>query len=178
MDTGDYQCNVTVLENSGQPLILPSSSTATTSLNISGIILLSPGLLCKLYACLILFPSSVVCNSENTITEQFGSYSWPATPVGDTVTLPCVFRPDYNASRSCTQGGSWVAVDITKCRISEYTSYFRMKYCNLSLHCRAVDSRVKNFTLYMRFSSFLSVILAGQNIQGALRNIENVVCIV
>ena len=60
---------------------------------------------------------------------------------------------------------------------AESVSIFRMKYCNLSLHCRAVDSPVKNFTLYMRFSSFLSVILAGQNIQGALRNIENVVCI-
>ena len=126
--------NVTVVQNSGQPLILPSSITATTSLNISGIILLSPSLLCKLHACLILFPSTVVCHSENTITEQFGSYSWPATPVGDTVTLPCVFRPGYNASRSCTQGGSWVAVDVTKCRISESTSYFCMKYNIATYH--------------------------------------------
>ena len=62
----------------------------------------------------------VVCNSESTTMEQFGTYSWPATPVGDNVTLPCVFRPGYNASRYCTQGGSWIAVDVTDCRNSEY----------------------------------------------------------
>ena len=39
----------------------------------------------------------------------------------------------------------------------------------------AVDESVMNFTLYMRFSSKLNDILAGQSIQGALRNIENVV---
>ena len=37
MDTGDYQCNVTVVDNSGQPLILPSSADATTNLNITGL---------------------------------------------------------------------------------------------------------------------------------------------
>ena len=46
----------------------------------------------------------------------------------------------------------------------------------LSLNCCAVDPPVMNFTLYMRFSSFLSDILAGEDTQGALRNIENVVC--
>ena len=40
MDTGDYQCNVTVVDNSSQPLILPSSTTATTNLNITGILYL------------------------------------------------------------------------------------------------------------------------------------------
>ena len=60
----------------------------------------------------------LVCDPENTTTEQFGSYSWPETAVDDTVQLPCVFRPGYNASRTCTQGGSWVAVDVTNCRIS------------------------------------------------------------
>ena len=34
MDTGDYQCAVTVAQNSGQSLILPSSNTATTNVNI------------------------------------------------------------------------------------------------------------------------------------------------
>ena len=36
MDTGDYQCNVTVVQNNNQPLILPSSNNATTNLNVSG----------------------------------------------------------------------------------------------------------------------------------------------
>ena len=67
----------------------------------------------------VILTHAVVCESENTTTELFGTYSWPATPVGDTVTLRCVFRPGYNASRSCTQGGSWIAVDVTDCRISE-----------------------------------------------------------
>ena len=114
----------------------------------------------------------VICNSQSTTTEQFGTYSWPATPVGDTVTLPCVFRPGYNASRSCTQGGSWVAVGVTDCRISEYTLLFQINV--LAFHF-AVDESVMNFTLYMRFSSKLNDILAGQSVQGALRNIENVV---
>ena len=35
MDTGDYQCNVTVEQNSSQPLILSSSSNATSNLNIA-----------------------------------------------------------------------------------------------------------------------------------------------
>ena len=35
MDTGDYQCNVTVEQNSGQPLILMSSSNVTSNLNIA-----------------------------------------------------------------------------------------------------------------------------------------------
>ena len=35
MDTGDYQCNTTVVQNSGQPLILPSSNTATINVNIA-----------------------------------------------------------------------------------------------------------------------------------------------
>ena len=35
MDTGDYQCNITVVQNSGQPLILPSSNTATINVNIA-----------------------------------------------------------------------------------------------------------------------------------------------
>ena len=40
MDTGDYQCNVTVVDNSGQPLILPSAAAAATnSLNISGMLI-------------------------------------------------------------------------------------------------------------------------------------------
>ena len=105
--------------------------------------------------------------------EQFGTYSWPATPVGDTVTQPCVFRPGYNASRSCIQGGSWIAVDVTDCRISEYF-VINFKINVLAFHC-VVDESVMNFTLYMRFSSNLSDILAGQSVQGALRNIENVV---
>ena len=37
MDTGDYYCRITVQQNSGQPLILPSSSTAATYLNITGL---------------------------------------------------------------------------------------------------------------------------------------------
>ena len=37
MDTGDYQCNITVVQNNNQPLILPSSNNATFSLNVSGI---------------------------------------------------------------------------------------------------------------------------------------------
>ena len=38
MDTGDYQCNVTVVDNSNQPLILPSSPTAIKDfLSISGV---------------------------------------------------------------------------------------------------------------------------------------------
>ena len=37
MDTGDYQCNITVVQNSSQPLILPSSNNATTNLNITGL---------------------------------------------------------------------------------------------------------------------------------------------
>ena len=36
MDTGDYQCNVTVAQDNNQTFILPSSANATTSLNISG----------------------------------------------------------------------------------------------------------------------------------------------
>ena len=37
MDTGDYQCNITVVQNNNQPLILPSSNNATTNLNVTGI---------------------------------------------------------------------------------------------------------------------------------------------
>ena len=112
MDTGDYQCNITVMDNSNQTLILPSSPTAIkVFLNISGF----GFYIYKLY--IDTFLHAVVCESEKTTTEQFGTYSWPATPVGDTVILPCVFRPGYNASRSCTQGGSWIAVDVTDCRI-------------------------------------------------------------
>ena len=38
MDTGDYQCNITVMDNSNQTLILPSSPTATKIfLNVSGL---------------------------------------------------------------------------------------------------------------------------------------------
>ena len=36
MDTGDYQCNITVVQNNNQPLILPSSNNATTNLNVTG----------------------------------------------------------------------------------------------------------------------------------------------
>ena len=39
MDTGDYQCNVTVAQDNNQTLILPSSANATTSLNISGMLI-------------------------------------------------------------------------------------------------------------------------------------------
>ena len=65
-----------------------------------------------------LIAANLFCDSENTTTEQFGSYSWPETAVEDTAQLPCVSRPGYNASRTCTQGGSWVAVDVSNCRIS------------------------------------------------------------
>ena len=37
MDTGDYQCKASVVDNSNQTLILPSSNTITTSLNVTGI---------------------------------------------------------------------------------------------------------------------------------------------
>ena len=36
MDTGDYQCNITVEQNSGQPLILSSMNDVTSSLYITG----------------------------------------------------------------------------------------------------------------------------------------------
>ena len=36
MDTGDYQCKVTIVQNNNQPLILPSSNNATTNLNVTG----------------------------------------------------------------------------------------------------------------------------------------------
>ena len=36
MDTGDYQCNVTVEQNINQPLILPSINNATSNINIMG----------------------------------------------------------------------------------------------------------------------------------------------
>ena len=36
MDTGDYQCNITVMQNNNQPLILPSSNNATINLNVTG----------------------------------------------------------------------------------------------------------------------------------------------
>ena len=36
MDTGDYQCNITVVQNNNQPLIIPSSNNATFNLNVSG----------------------------------------------------------------------------------------------------------------------------------------------
>ena len=39
MDTGNYQCNVTVAQDNNQTLILPSSANATTSLNISGMLI-------------------------------------------------------------------------------------------------------------------------------------------
>ena len=37
MDTGDYQCNVTIVQNSNQTLILPSSNNVTINVNFSGI---------------------------------------------------------------------------------------------------------------------------------------------
>ena len=37
MDTGDYQCNVTVAQGNNQTLILPSSTDATTNHNITGL---------------------------------------------------------------------------------------------------------------------------------------------
>ena len=36
IDTGDYQCNVTVTQDNSQPLVLPSSTNATTNLNFTG----------------------------------------------------------------------------------------------------------------------------------------------
>ena len=36
MDTGYYQCNVTVVDNSSEPLILPSSNNVITNLNVTG----------------------------------------------------------------------------------------------------------------------------------------------
>ena len=35
MDTGDYQCNITVVQNNNQTLILPSMSNVTGNLNIT-----------------------------------------------------------------------------------------------------------------------------------------------
>ena len=35
MDTGDYQCNITVVQNNNQTLILPSMSNVTSNLNIT-----------------------------------------------------------------------------------------------------------------------------------------------
>ena len=37
MDTGHYQCNVTVMQNNNQPLILSSSNNTTFNLNVTGI---------------------------------------------------------------------------------------------------------------------------------------------
>ena len=36
MDTGDYQCNVTVMRATNQPFLLPSSRNMTTYLNVTG----------------------------------------------------------------------------------------------------------------------------------------------
>ena len=36
MDTGDYQCNVTVTRATNQPFILPSSRNVTTYFNVTG----------------------------------------------------------------------------------------------------------------------------------------------
>ena len=46
MDTGDYQCNITVVQNNNQPLILPSSNNTTFNLNVTGT---EYGILCVQY---------------------------------------------------------------------------------------------------------------------------------
>ena len=86
-----------------------------------------------------------------------------------------MFRPGYNVSRTCTQGGSWVAVDVTSCRISKLPLI--LLHNGLSCFSQTVDQPATTFTLYLRFSSLLREILTDQNLQGALLNIENVVCV-
>ena len=60
-----------------------------------------------------------VCDEENTTSDQFGSYLWPMTITGDTHQEQCVFRAGYNASRICSQEGSWIAVNFVDCRMSK-----------------------------------------------------------
>ena len=63
-----------------------------------------------------------VCDEENTTSDQFGSYMWPLTIAGDTRLEQCTFRAGYNASRTCSQEGSWIAVNFADCRMSKCLS--------------------------------------------------------
>ena len=72
MDTGDYQCNITVSgQQYSQPLILPSSNTATTSLNVTGIDLIC-SILNTLYFPIVIHDSSADVNTSTVGSTEAG----------------------------------------------------------------------------------------------------------
>ena len=74
---------------------------------------------------IFLFASLIaVCDEENTTSDQFGLYMWPLTIAGDTHFEQCVFKAGFNASRTCSQEGSWIAVNFVDCRMSKCTLFF------------------------------------------------------
>ena len=124
-----------------------------------------------------MFHFIAVCNEENTISDQFGSYFWPMTIAGDTHLERCVFRAGYNASRTCSQEASWIAVNFVDCRMSKclvcmYNANSAKINDNRFL---SVPVPLRNQTLYVRFSSSPNGIFTSQSIQAALRTVENVV---
>ena len=61
----------------------------------------------------------IKCQQEQTSSEQYGSYTWPVTYARKSVEIACVFKAGHYATRFCTTAGSWIAVDYSKCKISE-----------------------------------------------------------
>lgn len=53
------------------------------------------------------FVSSVVASCPS---EQLESLTWPATPAGETATLPCPAGQSGQKTRRCDETGAWEAV--------------------------------------------------------------------
>ena len=90
MDTGDYQCNVTVVDNSSQPLILPSSTTATTNLNITGLSFTIKSSVLLLFSLALPDPMLSVTSVGSTVTGQTVSLVCNVTMATDQIPHPNV----------------------------------------------------------------------------------------
>ena len=118
---------------------------------------------------------------EMTTSEQFGSYNWPLTVAGNTSQLTCVLKEGHSASRTCSEDGTWIAVNYVDCRICKLvtgniqTPDF-CAYNKLMVFIFTVPPSSRNQTLYIRFSSSASGIFNRSSIQVALQSVENVVC--
>ena len=60
---------------------------------------------------------------EVTTSEQYGSYNWPLTMAGNTSQLTCAFKEGHSASRTCSEDGTWIAVNYVDCRIRKLVKF-------------------------------------------------------
>ena len=108
-DVREYPPNSSFVEDVGNRLSSFISGTIFHDIRLSGTF----EIIFKIGLSYSHFPVTGFCNSDQTFTVQYGTYTWPETVVGDAARVQC--SETTFATRVCTGRVSWGDPDYSQC---------------------------------------------------------------